>query len=425
MNCEMSITTHSNKEFSPSSDLSLGNNSLFLSEALNFESDEDPNDEWHYNVLPLDSHQINSNTNENEPAREPGMKITYMQLSLYELAAYDQFKRKCRDIAYMSEDELYLAFIIAYGIYNYGNSLIKQINEEKENWQKGQEAQSEAEARISAEWKYVHLDERYILVKGQYWSRFNGFMNLNNSLFPIGEFAPRCNRCSTFGIFRGLISCYIIANMKGHPYQCMTELCSHCFWLYRKIQLNTTANMRFTTEFLEFVYSPENLQHMTQTNSLLYQDVPKGSVYPETNIGVKPYDSKLVYGLFKTMEYPTNPPRSIRSSDLIPEWNASTLYETELIVQDQDRQTRKRTYVDDFANELYNEDNKSQKVSHTFDADIQQILLSGDNYERSILRKKVVGLEVFNHPNPKKSNARKPHPKKSNPKKSNARKPKK
>ena len=363
-------------------DPSLGNLNRFLSGALSFEPETNPK------IFPYDV----------ELAQTPLPEWVPDAVTLRELMTYIKFKHKCREYCNLSEEKMLMTFNFTIGVYKFADSLMQQAAEEYEAAEVAALEAAEAATRKVAEQKTVHVDENYIFIKGYYWKRFNGFMNLSNSLYPIGKFAPRCHRCATFGVFRGLIPCYIVTEMKGLPYQCMAELCTHCFWLYRKIQLNTTAKLRLTSEFLEYVYLPENQKHMTHVNYMLYRDVPKGSIFPESNIWVKTCDSDRVYGLFKTMEYPANPPRAIRTMDIVPDWDPSTMYEMEHLIHDQEQRTRKRHYEEAFAYEhvLPYEGQRSRSVSEDFDSDIHQILVSNDIEKRSRLRKKAVGLEVFN-----------------------------
>jgi hypothetical protein len=364
-------------------DLSLGSPDSFLSGPLISATEDDSEYDRLPRVLPL-----------SDPVAKPWKQE---QASRHKQLGYIHFKSRFSGYDNLSEDKMYMTFNFTMDVYKYADSLIWQSDQDYAERQAEQQEVIKAAERRADEQRNAQLNEGYIFIKGRHWKKFNGFMNLSKGIYPIGEFAARCHRCATFGVFRGLIACYVLTNVNGKYRQCMTELCAHCFWTYRKIQLHTTSELGISTDLMNFVYSLENKKYMIHTNRMLYRDVTKNSIFPETNVWIKPYDSDLVYGLFKTMEYPTNPPRAIRYRVRTPDWDTSTMYEMEKVVHDQERRIRKRHHEEAFASEhgLPYEGPRSRVISQDFDSDIQQILVSDDNVKRSRLRKKVVGLEIF------------------------------
>jgi hypothetical protein len=324
-------------------DTTMGNLNRFLFGTLSFEPETDKPNIWLNKVIPLDIyHSMNPDVREiiQTPSPKWVPVSVPVSVSLYEQSMYNKFKHKFRHYKHLQKGKMLTTFNLVIDVFSYAESLKRQVEKDTKE-EKKQETKNANHKE----------NENRVLIKGQYWEKFNGFMNLRNSIYPIGEFAPRCNRCATFGVFRGLIACYIISYITGKPFQCIAELCAHCFWLYRRIQLNTTAKLRLTSEFLTFVYSPENQKHMTQVNYTLYQDIPKKHIFPEQNIWFRPYDSDQVYGLFQTIEYPKNTPQAIRSFAGIPTWGPYAIHEMEYMFHEQEKRTRKRKHEEAFASE--------------------------------------------------------------------------
>jgi hypothetical protein len=393
----------------------MGGLNRFLSGSLSFEPETDKPNIWLNKVIPLDIyHSMDPDIEELTQPPQPPPKWVPSSIPLFEQKMYIKFKHKFRHYEHLQEGEILMSFNLAIDVFMFARSLKIQSEEcanKRNKWEKTEDenrkkTEDENRKKTEDENRKKKEDENYILIRGRHWEKFNGFMSLRNSVYPTGEFASRGHRCGAFGMLRGLITCYIIDYVKGVPFQCIAELCAHCFWLYRRTQLNTTAKLRLTTEFLIYVYSSENQKNMTPMNYALCQEVPKNLIFPEKNIWFRPADSDQLYGLFPTIKYPKNPPLAIRSFAPVKDWDPYIIHEMEDIVQEQEQMNRKRQHEAAFAyeNGIPYEGRKSRSFSKDFDSDIHNIV-SDDLEKKPQFRKKTVELEIFNDPKtlPKRS----------------------
>jgi hypothetical protein len=373
-----------NENNSLDDDLSMGVLNRFISEETIFEQEFYPKDYWNYDNLALgDYHSTDSEAREIKQTLLP--KGILEPMNLNEQLAYGKFKSNCQHYN-RSESEILMLFNLTSGILMFTNSL---MNTDKECVEV-KASSVEADVKI-----YNNFNENYILINGHYWKKFNGFINLSNSSHPVGKFAPQCQRCANYVVSSGLITSYIIANMGGRHYQCISEMCIYCFWIHRKLQLKTTSKLLLTNEFLKYAHSPENIKNIIHANSIFNRDLSNNLVFPEYNIGVKSYDSSKMYWLFRSKEYPKNPSRAMLSFDGISDWDTSTVYEIRSIVRYPESQTRKRHYDEAFISEddIY-EDSTSQPVSNDLGLDNQQTL-DRDNLKKNVnTRKKTVRSRI-------------------------------
>jgi len=321
------------------------------------------------------------------------------QESLSEQHAYAKFQHKFRNYSdTVSESGLRTVYEIFLGTYTMVQKMVNSdIAAEKQRQLAQETMRAAAKARV-VDYKTASKSDDYILLKNRYWRKFNGFTRLTNTKYPIGPFAPRCNRCSTFGVFRNLIPCHVLTKMdsEGNSFQCMSELCISCYWLYHKERLANTSALRLTSKFLDDVFSADNISNFQENYKHLYSDVIRNGM-PENNVYVKAMGEDVYYGLFGAKQYPYYPPRSVRDRSILPQYEKCKIYELGDIIQEQEVATRERHHAEERACRLKLQyyGRRKRKISGEFDSDLHTSLTHNDNRVRAEVRKRAVGSEFI------------------------------
>lgn len=352
-----------------------------------------------------------------------------------------------------TNDQMRNLFILSMQVFVHHKQLMRHNNINK---LAEEEATREYQASI-AEFKNVQrnpIGHEYVQAKGFMWKSFNGFRSFRpESLFPIGEFADRCNRCDTFVIFSGMIACNIHACLDGkNMYNCNAELCISCFWIYQKSRMKNTARLRVSQDLLESVLVAQKLEREKPNYQKVYEekllhyhtpyDEPTRPT-PELNTWFKPYSSDnaddRTYGVFITAaDYPEHPTRVFRNLSIVPKFETGKCYDLSELAEAQRVDTRERHAKEKSDDPAVH---RTRSDSLDMDEDIRFCLVSDDKCRKAKIRTKVLGPEIImdrvSHmrqvntcvPNAKKNTyvykkvrgPRGPYKKKKSPKKSNRR----
>ena len=135
--------------------------------------------------------------------------------------------------------------------------------------------------------------------------------------------------------------------------QCMTHMCHACFWLYRESQIITCGTLDVSDEFVQYVYSEENLTQHPCIGGMI--DVSVDDREPESDIYIRGVDSPTYISLLGCNRYEWVPPRSMPYMKLVLDaiQNPCNVIEMDDLIMEHDR-------IRDIENELVKQRVKSE-----------------------------------------------------------------
>lgn len=357
--------------------LSFGGDPLSFEEA----SKNPEDDGWLFKVLPKDMYfPFSEEDFKTAVETKDNSHLLNFSKKPEEISALEKFARKVPKFTDtpLTDSEISTVFTFYMGVFNATKELISR--EKNRPYLKEQERNHRILSYMKA-YSVIKDPGEMIPLKGMLVRAFNGFYRLRNSLHPIGSFAPQCNRCLIYPVWRPLITCFIVVDLKGdgNLSPCMGELCSKCFWLYKESQIRTTGALRATPEFVEYVYSKDNIRYLKECERQL--KTPNAAEY---DIYVRAIGQKAYYCLFGKARYPYAPPRSIRDPEQIPEFEPGEIIDLIDIKNNQEKAARER-----------HSQGRKRKNSMDLERDIYISLTSTDLRKKAHIRQKKMGSEFI------------------------------